>query len=308
MLVDRGWVAGWRDPRRIARRSRRPRARERAGRINIPPPRYIELKHDTPVGPVWQNLDPQRFARATGVRVPPIVVEQTAPRDSADTLVRDWPRPDLGVERHRIYMFQWYTFAAMAAGLWLFFTLRRRDERRSDRSKPRGRIASRRTLVLIALVAVAPVIASYAVYYFFPRTTLANYGELLPTRPRRHHRQRGGWQAVPARRPAGKMGAGVAAGGACDAACTEALYATRQARTLQGREMDRITRVWFVTDDAEAAAGLAAQHPDLLSCASRPPGSPHGRRTPNASISSIRSAISSSRFPAIRTSSAWATT
>ena len=59
------------------------------------------------------------------------------------------------------------------------------------------------------------------------------------------------------------MGAGRGGGGACDAACTQALYATRQARTLQGREMDRVARVWFMTDDAVPPPGLVAQHPDL---------------------------------------------
>jgi hypothetical protein len=34
----------------------------------------------------------------------------------------------------------------------------------------------------------------------------------------------------------------VAAPGACDAACAHALYATRRARTMQGREMDRVVR------------------------------------------------------------------
>jgi surfeit locus 1 family protein len=125
VLVNRGWVAGG------ATRVELPKVAPPAGivsvrgRINIPPAGYVELKHDAPVGPVWQNLDPQRFAQVTGVRVPPIVVEQLAPNGSPDTLVRDWPAPDFGAERNRMYMYQWYTFAAMAAGLWLFFTLRR---------------------------------------------------------------------------------------------------------------------------------------------------------------------------------------
>ena len=34
----------------------------------------------------------------------------------------------------------------------------------------------------------------------------------------------------------------MAAPGACDAACAAALYATRQARTIQGREMSRVVR------------------------------------------------------------------
>jgi len=125
VLVNRGWVAGG------ATRVELPKVTPPAGivsvrgRINIPAAGYVELKHEAPAGPVWQNLDPQRFAQVTGIAVPPIVVEQMAPIDRADNLVRDWPAPDVGAERNRIYMFQWYTFAAMAAGLWLFFTLRR---------------------------------------------------------------------------------------------------------------------------------------------------------------------------------------
>jgi surfeit locus 1 family protein len=125
VLVNRGWVAGG------ATRVELPKVAPPSGivsvrgRINLPPAGYVELKHEAPAGPVWQNLDPQRFAQVTGVAVPPIVVEQMAPVDRADDLVRDWPAPDVGAERNRVYMLQWYTFAAMAAGLWLFFTLRR---------------------------------------------------------------------------------------------------------------------------------------------------------------------------------------
>jgi hypothetical protein len=131
-------------------------------------------------------------------------------------------------------------------------------------SKPHGSNRSRRTLLLIALVAVAPVIASYAAYYFFPRTTLANYGELLVTRPAPEIAGAAAdgkpFQLASLR---GKWVLAVAAPGACDAACTQALYAMRQARTLQGREMDRVARVWFITDDAMPPPELAAQHPDL---------------------------------------------
>ena len=55
----------------------------------------------------------------------------------------------------------------------------------------------------------------------------------------------------------------VAAGGACDAGCERMLYATRQARTIQGREMDRVVRLWLVTDDAALSPTLASDHPEL---------------------------------------------
>ncbi len=126
VLVNRGWVAAG------ATRADLPAVPPPAGpvrvegRVNVPPAGYLEFAREGGAGPVVQNLDPGRFAQATGVAVLPIVVEQTAPVDAADTLAREWPAPDFGVERHRIYMLQWYAFAALAGGLWLYFTFVRR--------------------------------------------------------------------------------------------------------------------------------------------------------------------------------------
>jgi surfeit locus 1 family protein len=92
------------------------------GRVNLPPSDYVELRDTVPQGAVWQNLDPAKFAAATGLAVLPIVVEAS---EGGDGLVRDWPRPDAGTEKHRIYMMQWYAFAALAFGLWAWFTLLR---------------------------------------------------------------------------------------------------------------------------------------------------------------------------------------
>ncbi len=95
------------------------------GRINIPPAGYVELQRAAAQGPVWQNLDPLRFGQVSGLAVPPVVIEQTDALGPDDRLARQWPAPDLGIEKHRIYMVQWFAFALMAAGLWLWFTLRR---------------------------------------------------------------------------------------------------------------------------------------------------------------------------------------
>ena len=123
VLVDRGWVATG------ASRAQPPVALPPsgrvtlAGRINLPTTNYVELARDVPAGAVWQNLDPVRFTQATRLVVLPILIEQTAPLGAADTLVRVWPEPDFGIERHRIYMMQWYLFAATALGLWLYFNV-----------------------------------------------------------------------------------------------------------------------------------------------------------------------------------------
>jgi cytochrome oxidase Cu insertion factor (SCO1/SenC/PrrC family) len=123
---------------------------------------------------------------------------------------------------------------------------------------------ARRTLLLIAAVGVAPVVASYAAYYFWPRETQVNYGALLPTRPAPDiEGARGDGRPFKLTDLRGKWVLVIAAAGACGAACDRMLYATRQARTIQGREMDRVVRLWLVTDEAPLPPALATQHPDL---------------------------------------------
>jgi hypothetical protein len=124
---------------------------------------------------------------------------------------------------------------------------------------------ARRTLILIAAAVIAPVALSYYFYYFSPRAAFTNYGELLPTvplpelvgttlegQPFRTAELRGKWTIL------------VPAGGACDADCVDALYATRQARTMQGKDMDRVVRAWIVSDDAVPPPERLAGHPDVV--------------------------------------------
>lgn len=124
---------------------------------------------------------------------------------------------------------------------------------------------ARRTLIMIAVAVIAPVALSYFFYYVAPRAAFTNYGELLPTaslpdlagttidgQPFRLASLRGKWTIL------------VPAGGACDAACGETLYATRQARTMQGKDMDRVARAWIVIDDAVPAPERLAEHPGIV--------------------------------------------
>ncbi|HET7032355.1 MAG TPA: hypothetical protein VFJ48_04465, partial [Casimicrobiaceae bacterium] len=50
----------------------------------------------------------------------------------------------------------------------------------------------------------------------------------------------------------------------CSTSCDKAAYATRQARTMQGKDQDRIVRVLLVVGDAPPPPALLAQHPDLI--------------------------------------------
>lgn len=125
--------------------------------------------------------------------------------------------------------------------------------------------SGRRMLVLIALVASAPFLLAVIVYNFFPRSAETNYGTLLPVGPA--PALEGRQLAGPAFRLSdlgGRWVVLVAAPGGCDAACGRELYATRQARTIQGRESDRVVRVWLVPDGTPPSPALLKEHPDLM--------------------------------------------
>jgi hypothetical protein len=136
----------------------------------------------------------------------------------------------------------------------------------SDPVKPDFAVSQakgRRTLLLLAAIAIAPVVASYSVYYFFPREQRTNYGELLATVAPPLVGTRADGQPFALAQLRGKWVLAIAAGGGCGAVCQRGLYATRQARTIQGREMERVQRVWLVTDNAALDAALLQQHADV---------------------------------------------
>ena len=57
------------------------------------------------------------------MRVLPIVVKDLGSHGATGSR---WTiaLPETGIEKHMSYMMQWYTFAAMAGGLWVWFTVR----------------------------------------------------------------------------------------------------------------------------------------------------------------------------------------
>ena len=118
--------------------------------------------------------------------------------------------------------------------------------------------------MLLALVAIAPFAASYSAYYLVPREQRTNYGELLATLPAPPLAgTRADGQPFALAQLRGKWTLAIAAPGDCDVACQQALYATRQARTIQGREKERVQRVWLVTDDVAPDPAVLQQHSDL---------------------------------------------
>ena len=108
---------------------------------------------------------------------------------------------------------------------------------------------SNRALWIVLALCAAPVIASYVAYYWIRPQARTNYGELLAPRPAPELRGttldgrpfalsslKGKWVLLQ-RDP-----------GACVEPCQRRLYASRQARTIQNTEAERIVRVWLLTD------------------------------------------------------------
>lgn len=124
VLVNRGWMAA------PPSRDTIPAVRTPSGEVRIDGIALERIPQALAAGPsrgrVRQNLDIAAYAAETGLRFLPLVVEQHSPLD--DGLLRDWPRPDLGVEKHETYSLQWYSFAALAVALALILSFRRISE------------------------------------------------------------------------------------------------------------------------------------------------------------------------------------
>ena len=123
VLVNRGWIALG------ASREHLPVVRTPTGEVTLSGLRqeHFARAYEPPgtfaFAPVRQNITTQDFAAWSGLALEPWVIEQHSPLD--DGLVRDWPRPDLGVEVHESYALQWYSLAGLSVILLLALNIRR---------------------------------------------------------------------------------------------------------------------------------------------------------------------------------------
>jgi cytochrome oxidase Cu insertion factor (SCO1/SenC/PrrC family) len=122
-------------------------------------------------------------------------------------------------------------------------------------------MSPRSKLLLIGAVCLAPLVLGTLAYFFkWEVGAPGNYGELLKPR------ELFGAPFVPRLRGKWVMIAFDAA--ACDAWCEKKLYYMRQVRRAQGKDMDRVVRVWVVTQGGhprselvQAFAGTELFHP-----------------------------------------------
>jgi len=119
VVVQRGWVQ-----RNFIDRSALPALTtptgmvELQGRVAPPPSRLYDFQGDA-AGPIRQNLDLRAFAAETGLALWDASVQQTGADDAG--LLRDWPIPNTGVDKHYGYAFQWFGLAALLTGLYVWF-------------------------------------------------------------------------------------------------------------------------------------------------------------------------------------------
>lgn len=107
-------------------------------------------------------------------------------------------------------------------------------------------------LFLVIAICAAPMIASYFTYYVIKPQSRTNYGTLID--PRAHPIPALGTSTLdgkpfPLDALKGKWIMLQVNGSECDERCKTRLYEMRQLRLTQGKNMDRIERVWLITDD-----------------------------------------------------------
>ena len=136
VLVQRGWLP-----------------RDAADRTHVAPPptahgTVVVAGHIAPAlarlyefdaaasGPIRQNLGIDAYAQEVALRLRPwALVQDDSPDSAPDGLLRQWPAPDTGLQKHYGYAFQWFSLSALTALLYAWFQLIR-PRRHAARAQP----------------------------------------------------------------------------------------------------------------------------------------------------------------------------
>ncbi len=117
----------------------------------------------------------------------------------------------------------------------------------------------------VGLVCAFPIAAALFFYYVAPPSGRMNHGDLLPPAPLpaqplsllsgetfRFEQMKGKWLLL-------QIDSGY-----CPPPCRERLYAMRQIRLAQGKDMVRLERLWLLSDARRPPSDLLAEHEGIL--------------------------------------------
>jgi surfeit locus 1 family protein len=122
VLVNRGWIA------RSAEYPAPPYVATPVGQLKLqgygllPSKRFLELSTDTIEGKVWENITIERYERATGLKLLPIILVQTV--GNAHELKAIPEHHDFGIAKHQGYAFQWFALSATVIAIYLYLNTR----------------------------------------------------------------------------------------------------------------------------------------------------------------------------------------
>ena len=121
ILVQRGWAL-----RNFSDRSKLPDIQTPVGlvivdgRIAPPPSKLYEFK-GAESGRIRQNIDISAFGREIALSLMPVSMIQTGPANEG--LLREWAAPNVGIDKHYGYAFQWFGLCALMVGLYVWFQI-----------------------------------------------------------------------------------------------------------------------------------------------------------------------------------------
>ena len=121
ILVQRGWVQ-----RNFADRTTLPRINTPAGPVTVrgriaPPPSKLYEFNGVESGRIRQNIDIKAFSFEISQPLLSVSMLQTGVANEG--LLRDWAAPNVGIDKHYGYAFQWFGLCALVFGLYVWFQI-----------------------------------------------------------------------------------------------------------------------------------------------------------------------------------------
>ena len=121
IVVQRGWV-----PRNFTDRTQLPDISTPSGLVTVrgriaPAPSKLYEFKGIESGRIRQNIDMTVFARDIALPLLPVSFLQTGL--PSEGLLREWAAPNLGVDKHYGYAFQWFGLCALVVVLYVWFQI-----------------------------------------------------------------------------------------------------------------------------------------------------------------------------------------